>query len=279
MNDEKPNGFNREGWIAFLDILGFKGIWAKKEPAEIVRDMEGIKKEHDRTKQKIKTGALSDIFPDTKEQFKHLDLTIISDTIVIEYSLEKDDNEENEGMSEEKLFAALKYISNEVQSQFLTCLKRKLPLRGAIAFGEYYKKGNIFIGPAVDDAAEWHNQADWLGVILTPKATMRLDSGASTANEEIMDYLKMQWLKYLIPLKDEKLRVEKLEFYALNWVNWVNERVGLDKLDRHKKDKNLDLRSLILKNLYEQGNIDTSTVIKYNNTIRFVDKCLENLEK
>ena len=38
--------------------------------------------------------------------------------------------------------------------------------------------GNIFVGKAVDEAASWHEQADWIGVHLTPSAEYAFKSTA-----------------------------------------------------------------------------------------------------
>ena len=49
-----------------------------------------------------------------------------------------------------------------------------MPLRGAISCGNYDNQDHIVIGPAVDEAASWHESTDWIGVILTPSAKFSL---------------------------------------------------------------------------------------------------------
>ena len=49
-------------------------------------------------------------------------------------------------------------------------------LRGAVAIGEYVAdQGSTILGPAVSDAADWYEEADWVGVMATPSATSKLE--------------------------------------------------------------------------------------------------------
>ncbi len=47
-----------------------------------------------------------------------------------------------------------------------------LPLRGATTWGlaRVSQERSIFVGPAVDEAAAWHEQADWIGIHMCPSA-------------------------------------------------------------------------------------------------------------
>jgi hypothetical protein len=48
-------------------------------------------------------------------------------------------------------------------------------LRGAMSIGKFFRSRSLVIGPAVDDAVQWHAVADWIGVIMTPSASYELD--------------------------------------------------------------------------------------------------------
>ena len=71
-------------------------------------------------------------------------------------------------------------------------IKRKLPLRGAICYGEFSYRGNIVVGPAVDEAASWHESTDWIGVILTPAEEFQLKGRYP---EQLINYPKIPFKK------------------------------------------------------------------------------------
>lgn len=60
-------------------------------------------------------------------------------------------------------------ISGWLQLLFLKGLRHQMRFRGALAFGTYVSSESAVIGPAVADAAAWYEEADWMGVIMTPK--------------------------------------------------------------------------------------------------------------
>src|SRR6185503_18250595 len=59
---------------------------------------------------------------------------------------------------------------------FQEALDNRIFLRGAISYGDVYADGDTLVGPAADDAAEWYDKADWIGVCLTPAANYALES-------------------------------------------------------------------------------------------------------
>jgi len=169
-------------------------------------------------------------------------------------------------------------LSGLIQIIFYDFLKQKLPLRGAISFGKYFRRKNTFMGPAVDDAAEWYEKANWMGVMLTPKTTILLDS--KIHDKEVFKEddgklpIKTRWLKYPIPCKNLVDKECEIELYAPNWPWYVKMDYKVDK-----ENKNPTPYGMILEMLSEIGNISPSVFDKYENTIRFVKKCLEIEEK
>ena len=62
-------------------------------------------------------------------------------------------------------------------------------LRGVISIGKFYQSQNLIIGPAVDEAAEWYTNIEWIGVSAAPTAHFILEKlaeiGAKVADEAI----------------------------------------------------------------------------------------------
>ena len=83
--------------------------------------------------------------------------------------------------------------------------------RGAIAVGKYLESETTIIGPAITDAASWHEYADWFGCIATPNCTQRI-------NAETLDGSNPHGLiRYSVPFKSRK----DLELWCVDWPDSV----------------------------------------------------------
>ena len=112
--------YKRNGAIAFLDILGFKGNWKRREPEEIletIKDIQGMAFTH--VQGKLREGK-------QRYGLNIKDIIMLYDTIVIEA----------EGDNFKNLMRSLSLV---IQHTFLVFLQQKFPLRGAVSFGEYYR--------------------------------------------------------------------------------------------------------------------------------------------
>lgn len=71
-------------------------------------------------------------------------------------------------------FASIEHIGRIF---FQHLIQNKIPIRGALSFGELYtqQEKNIFIGPALIDAYNYGEGQNWLGFLLTPSAVNRMD--------------------------------------------------------------------------------------------------------
>jgi hypothetical protein len=91
-------------------------------------------------------------------------------------------------------------------------IQAEIPVRGAISFGSFAIQDNIFIGKAVDEAASWHEYADWIGVHLTPSAEWVF----RTAN------LNGLWINYCPPTKT----AFSWKPHCVNWTRSWADRVA-----------------------------------------------------
>jgi hypothetical protein len=145
------------GAVALLDVLGWKGIWTrKKDPiADLVATISDVKALA-RKSRTAKAGAYWSQFNDLKS-----DLLLLSDTIVL--TIRGDERK------------AVELATHIVASIIAHGLKRGLPIRGAISAGQFYVRENVFVGPAIDEVASWHEQTDWIGAVLTTSADLVVD--------------------------------------------------------------------------------------------------------
>lgn len=221
-----------KGFVTFADILGWKGIWQDKERnpldeiLKIKKDLEGftqkIYKEHLIKCFKVFTGKdlLERTIIDNDEKLKE----VIRDELVI---LEKSKADIHEFFSTFDIEFSLDLISDTfvitsrpksikyhmvdetldfhlkiARQVVIECLKKKLLVRGATSYGDFQKQESVFIGPAIDESASWHEQGEEIGIFLTPSAYMNF-----------LDFRR----KGLVELRSPKLKKNTFETLFINW--------------------------------------------------------------
>lgn len=207
---------SEEGVVTFVDVLGWKGIY-------------------NRTRDPITT--LKDLIADLRGQADDLRgrevaetvVRSISDTIVLFTRCRPD-----------KASDALNVHGELCRWLIPEALTKQLPVRGATSFGEFDEQDNIFVGKAVDEAASWHEQGDWIGVHLTPSAEFVFQ----TPGEGI-------WRSYAPPLKSR--------------MNWQTHCVDWSSAWRKK--------GMNMKGVFRDlGPILPELAGKFVNTLAFVDE-------
>jgi hypothetical protein len=180
-----------EGAVTFIDVLGWKGKWKEGYGAInilsglIERSIEEAFKAHEEVMLR---------FEGNHQYINELrggqtEILSISDTIAIF----------TKGPAEPTL--AIHGLICKVLIP--ESIRLNIPLRGATAFGKYLKEGNIMIGPAIDEAASWHELTNWIGVNLTPSSKYALK-----------DSYPDEWVQYSkIPYKK---KVNSLD-YCVKW--------------------------------------------------------------
>lgn len=161
----------QKGAVTFLDVLGWKGIYEKHKHAieYLTKLIEDIKQLDFRYTEEISN---------TYNEMRGNNSVVlsISDTIAI---FTPGDPEPTIS-----LHAKLcKYIIPQ-------SIDLNIPIRGAISYGKYSVYDNIMVGPAVDEAASWHESTDWIGVSLSPSAQF------SIKDKNILDIKKYDNIPY-----------------------------------------------------------------------------------
>jgi len=225
----------RKGFVTFADILGWKGIWKNvKENDNPLKKLINIKDDLDSKIEKIKKDYLINKL---NEEYQ-IDLKILEFTDKIE---DKNDKKEIEKIIESEMLKAgkerneiLEFLKNHkvnlevdlisdtfvitsnmnkkeneleehlkiVQKLIIKCLDEGLLIRGAISYGEYQKEKLVFVGPAIDEAASWHEQGEEIGIFLTPSAIFNFE-----------DYEN----KELTILREPKLKCPSFKTLCVNW--------------------------------------------------------------
>jgi hypothetical protein len=200
-----------EGVITFCDFLGWKGLWKNSRGNHLKKANELIQ----RIEFKMKEYTIEKI-PYSKF-FMLSRLISISDTIAIF-------TPKTSMISDLELIELHAKICSYILEESVTSL---FAIRGAITYGLYNYRGNIMIGPGIDESASWHEKGDWIGVILSPSAEFKINDQLQLQN--IVKYEN-------IPFKE---KLPKLKYC----VNWNVKLCVLDKLIQETKAMTPDIAS------------------------------------
>lgn len=223
----------REGIVAFIDALGIKGAAAREDPGVLVRGWSEL------------LVALQN-----RAKSEGIFIAAFSDTIIA--------YKESEHIYSSR--SPIPEIARMASALFWDGLSKGIFLRGAISMGRFHQGSSMLIGPAVDDAAEWYEAANWMGVMLTPRTSYLVDKLHSRGEVPEVGVLR----KFPVPIKDGVAE----ELWAVAWpILPVNKNsrpveatiVGLDE----RRARVLEAFSM-----YPLGRRD---VDKYRNTLRFFD--------
>lgn len=221
MNKTQQVSMVQYGVVTFLDVLGWKGVWQRKDNA--ISELENIVST-------VKKKA------EIRERGKSTEITsvmIVSDTIVLFTPAEYDNAKEK-----------IEFHGELCAEAIPSSIKKGLPLRGATSFGEVIisSKNNIFAGKAIDEAASWHEKANWIGVFLTP-----------SANFLFTDFDSKYWISYKPPIKNS------IDDYATYSAVWFDGKGIDDALNEIKKD------------FTQLAPIVPEIVGKFTNTIMYIE--------
>ena len=130
-------------WIVYFDILGFSS-WVQDNPCFVLEQYEAA----------LQASTVSDTVMVDKIHF--------SDTFLF-YSIDNSPQ-------------AYSWLQCIAKNFMLRCIYKKIPLRGAIAHGEFYvdKSKGVYFGKALIDAYKEAESQDWVGLIIEKSAEKKI---------------------------------------------------------------------------------------------------------
>lgn len=223
----------REGAIALIDALGFRGIWGRHDPSDVLTIMKDMKGEIE-----SKIAFQFKTQPDFNCQ-----IAFLSDTIAVSMTL-SESVEHRTAMSVIYLCDVLSWILNWT-------LRSKVPLayRGAIAVGSYELSSQFLIGPAVDEAAAAHEIAQGAFIWLTPNARDLVSQWLRDQPENT------HLVKFNVPLKGG----DTFETYTVS------------PLEQSWSAADADIITRALLGTFSGNSVDVA--VKRQNTIRHMKSC------
>lgn len=140
-------------------------------------------------------------------------------------------------------------------------LAQGILFRGALSIGPFYVNAstNTVLGAAVTDAAAWYDDADWIGVLATPQASLLIRSLEAQSKTDLTHVA----VDYPVPLKNR----QPASLRAVNWPKAFYVR-GVRPLNEGE-----DPKAKCLSLLARQG-VPKGTESKYFNSVDFFDYCI-----
>ena len=194
--------------VAFLDILGFKGLVTTLSLHDLAARYERLTS----TARALALPQLPDsdvprLFPYNKDRPSICSQYIFSDSIILVANADTDVG----------CLQLLVYVWR-LEQLFIAA---GMPLRGAVDYGDIYSNTNsgIVLGKALSAAHSTEGEQDWIGICINNSVIERYDDIFKAVEEQrslLSDLFKM----YPVPLKKSAVR----ELYTVNWrFNYIVE--------------------------------------------------------
>jgi hypothetical protein len=153
-----------KGAVVVLDALGTKGRWLEKDPREAARLSQHIVElwkrfliEHPEYAHRDPEGSTRQQLDAEHARIKFTLLTI-SDSVIIT------------ARASIAPRALLRHLAADLSRFYALSAAHGVAYRGAVSYGVLCLMGDTVVGPAIDEAADWHALPDCAAVVLTPNA-------------------------------------------------------------------------------------------------------------
>ena len=153
----------REGALALIDCLGWKGIWQGIDESVLIAKLDMIQVEVKAEVDKINCEHHDLSYGSIEAQIR-----LISDTVAVSIQYENDVPLVDD-ITKAYLVRTASLSVVRIQRLFLD-REPRIVLRGCISYGNHLVVSNFIIGPAVDEAAAHYELAEGAFVWLLPSA-------------------------------------------------------------------------------------------------------------
>ncbi|HVP10724.1 MAG TPA: hypothetical protein VMV94_05985, partial [Phycisphaerae bacterium] len=162
----------KDGAVVILDVLGFKGIWRRRDPGDVIRKMHLLGK----VGEAIRKNQLMRLSCKAVRR----NVVVLSDTIVVTCHLDSVEGSPPDVVARARALSV--YVACKTAATAISLVASSetggpdMALRGCVSIGEFDPDGTTIIGEAVDDAAEYEKLAQAAIVWFTPGARTRYES-------------------------------------------------------------------------------------------------------
>jgi hypothetical protein len=254
-----------EGFAVIMDALGAKQI---ADPWELYGKIKELLAEDKRSVRSIFSGEALKYIKVVRRRFA------VNDMIILCYQHQLD------------FVTDLSALIVPIQSLVWKSMSIKFPIRGAVSYGKYIipeddgRQGHelFILGEPVNDAVQWYEQADWVGIMLTPEFTLHIEKLIDKETDfELKAGTKEEWADilfpmYKVPMKNGGLRETRAVGWPLMQEESTLDSLGMEALRRchsEQRKRYLDYYNKMNKE------IPPHAQQKYLNALAFLDWCWE----
>jgi hypothetical protein len=235
----------KRGAVAIVDALGFKGIWKRHPAGEVLAKLRGFKEDVAERR--------ADLLERARRLREHLGVefeihvTLLSDTVVLGVTRKIVGHRDRRDLNDVDSVALVSVA--RITAQLLVKAGQRPPAlayRGCIATGEFDMEDTFIIGPAVDEAAQWMDEAEAAVVWLTASAKDAFVAAGFDKDPELTAVLS----PYQVPLKVQKGQRPRSRLSSL-WLPptpaptvelrdtfCVNDLASVEGIDEHAVQEN-----------------------------------------
>lgn len=237
----------KNGYVMMLDVLGFREFVTKRHDIDFFDIWKSIKVSINKKKDEIQNRFDGRV---------NIDFLCLSDTLIVCISLAN--NPLSDSIDDRVLITILPELINSFfQPQMQS---NSVFFRGAISYGQYSfsAEQNIIMGPALDEASEWYETVDQIGIILSPSAEYAVEMFLSRNDvlEEHKTIIQTTFHKY--PRIPFKLGIPSICHYAFCWI------------DPTRDDDIRKANWVLVLGLFSQLKHSISYATKYSNALEFI---------
>jgi hypothetical protein len=252
------------GFVGFFDILGYKSFLEAgiKEATFKVIDILEALPQMVKGAQMRHYGRGSDILKDLAWQVDRVVFLVVSDSILLRSAYDKSLDPSKQPAQ------AAKFLETALVLERVM-FEGGLPLRGAIAFGDFIFHGNVFAGKPIIEAYELGQCLDLAVCVLHKTAEDELQKLVKSAPgswdgilDEGIQNNSTHLVRYLVPI--QKVETEPKQRLCLN-LAWPRLLVGCKPLKERP-----DLRQYVLEQFWAHNKqVGPDEIRKVDNTERF----------
>ena len=228
-----------KGVVAILDRLGTKGIWNRANQTKVVESWEAVLGFFSEAVAQHEADG-GDWGPIGRPQ-PHV--AAFSDTIIL--TVEGDDPPR-----------FLPLLFTLIAIPFTKALMQEVFFRGVFSIGEFYRTQSLVVGPAVDEAAQWYEQPNWLGISAAPSAAFGIERLLEQGGD-----VSPWFARYDIPTREGAYR----DGWALAWPKLMTNRPLSGRV--------ITDRGLLLE-MFSRNPVGPDILPKFQHTIAFLDHVL-----
>ena len=187
--------------VAFIDVLGFKqkiNSQSASDLGEKYRRVLGNALE--KYSMDVDFSSEPSFFPDMKSTDEYCISYVFSDSIILS------SYDESESNCLRLLVFAFRLARTMIAQGFI--------IRGGISYGDMYvdSENSIFVGTALTEAYELEMKQEWAGITIHNKLVEAFPN-IFNGTLEFGGYLNCIFVKYLVPMKNGKIKEE----FTINW--------------------------------------------------------------